>query len=319
MRHEVTLVPGDCPGLFQHVRPVIAATGAELVFDEPGANPTLEGLLASARRTGTVLMGYEHGRRDQGELAPVVRLREQLGVFCNLRPIRNIAGIPSMAEGVDLLIVRETTEDIYAHLEHESIPGVFESLKVTTRAACERIAHHAFQVARQYGRKRVTVVHKANIMKLSDGMFLRTALKVAESYPDLEVDEVIVDALCMKLILNPERFDVLLTGNLFGDIVSDLCTGLVGGTSNAPSINTAPDCTLFTAGHRVKAEEAEANPLTLLVPLERLLLHLGEDAAAARLHGALERTLTSGVKPSAIGGSTDGRAFCNAVVQAMGA
>ncbi len=315
MSHEVTLVPGDCPGLFEHVRPVIAATGADITFDEPSENPTLEGLMGSARRTGTVLMGYAHGRRDEGELAPVVQLREALGVFCNLRPIRNIAGIPAVAEDVDLLIVRETTEDIYAHLEHESIPGTFESLKVTTRAACERIARHGFEVARQYGRKRVTIVHKANIMKLSDGMFLRTAREVAADYPDIAVDDVIVDALCMKLILHPERFDVLLTGNLFGDIVSDLCTGLVGGTSNAPSINTAPDCTLFTAGHRVKAEDAEANPLTILVPMERMLAHLGEADAATRLRSALEATLTSGVRPSALGGDTDGAAFCDAVVE----
>ncbi|MCB9677259.1 MAG: NAD-dependent isocitrate dehydrogenase [Alphaproteobacteria bacterium] len=318
MRHEVTLVPGDCPALFEHVRPVIAATGVDIAFDEPSANPTVEGLLASARRTGTVLMGYEHGRRDLGELAPVVQLREKLGVFCNLRPVRNIAGLPSIAENVDLLIVRETTEDIYAHLEHESIPGVFEGLKVTTRAACERIARHAFEIARQYGRKRVTIVHKANIMKLSDGMFLRTAQAIAKDYPDIEHDDVIVDALCMKLILNPERFDVLLTGNLFGDIVADLCTGLVGGTSNAPSINTAPDCTLFTAGHRVTAEEAEANPMHILVPLQSMLAHLGEDAAAARLHAALETTLTSGVKPTVLGGSTNGAAFCAAVVEALG-
>jgi len=317
MRHVVTLVPGDCPQLFQHIRPVIAAAGAEVEFDEPSPNPTVGGLVASAKRNHTVLMGYEHGQRDAGQLAPVVKLRKELGVFCNLRPIRNIPGIPAVAEGVDLLVVRETTEDIYAHLEHESIKGVFESLKITTQAACERIARHGFEVARQHGRKRLTIVHKANIMKLSDGLFLRTAREVSQDYPDIETDDVIVDALCMKLILHPERFDVLLTGNLFGDIISDLCTGLVGGTSNAPSINIAPDCTLFTAGHGVSAEDAEDNPLTVLVPVERMLAHLGEHEAAAKLYDALQRTLLGGTKPSAIGGDTNGAAFCDAVMQAM--
>ncbi|MCA9570757.1 MAG: NAD-dependent isocitrate dehydrogenase, partial [Myxococcales bacterium] len=239
---EITLVPGDDPELFAAIVPLLEAAGAELSFDAPSPEATWETLIASARRTGVVLVG-EAASRD-AETRPIVRLRKALGVTHNLRPVKNLAGLPSRAEGVDLVIVRETTEDVYAHLEHESIPGTFESLKVTTKAACERIAHTAYDLARAQGRKKVSIVHKANIMKLSDGMFLRTAKAVSEGYPDLETEDVIVDALCMKLVLNPERFDVLVCGNLFGDIVADLCAGLVGGACNAPSINVAPDCTI---------------------------------------------------------------------------
>lgn len=314
--NEITLVPGDCPDLFELVKPVIAATGAELRYHGPSKTPTLEGLLASARRTGTVLMGPAHRHAD-GELSRVVQLREALGVTSNLRPIRNVAGLPCVAQGVDLIVVRETTEDIYAKLEHESIPGVFESLKVTTRAVCERHARHGFEVARAMGRKRLTIVHKANIMKLSDGMFLRTALEVAAEFPDIEVEDAIVDALCMKLILHPERFDVLLCGNLFGDIVADLCTGLVGGVSNAPSINIAPDCTLFAAGHSVLAKTARQDPLTVLIPVVSLLEHLKLHEAAGRLQSAIEQTLTSGILPERLGGSVDGAGFCKAVTAAL--
>ena len=172
-------------------------------------------------------------------------------------------------------------------LEHESIPGVFESLKVTTRAACERIARHAYELARQQGRKKVTIVHKANIMKKSDGMFLATARAVGEEYKDIETEDCIVDALCMKLILHPEWFDVLLCGNLFGDIVADLCTGLVGGRANAPSANIGPNVSIFTTGHRSRTAEDTG----LLFSATLMLKHLGQNDAAQRFARACQTAL----------------------------
>jgi isocitrate dehydrogenase (NAD+) len=219
-------------------------------------------------------------------------LRRDLGLFAQLRPAKPVAGLPCRFQETDLLVVREITEDVYAHLEHESIPGVFESLKVTTRAACERIARYAFELARLQGRKRVTIVHKANIMKLSDGLFLRTAREVSENYPDIETNDVIVDALCMKVVLDPSKFDVLLCGNLFGDIVGDLVAGLVGGRSNTPAITIGADGTVMcTAGHGSRSGEADL--LTVLLPALHLLRHLDEPAAADRLHTAIETALQS--------------------------
>ncbi len=315
MRHEVTAVPGDCPTTFHRVRQTVDAVGADIHWDLPETGATHADMLTSARRTGLALVG--HSAPQGGELPPAVVLRDQLGVFAQHRPIRPLPGLGARHEDADLLVVRETTEDVYAHLEHESIPGVFESLKVTTRGACERIARHAFEVARSTGRQRVTVVHKANIMKLSDGLFLSTAREVAKEFPDIEVDDCIVDALCMKVVIRPSQFDVLLCGNLFGDIVSDLAAGLVGGNSNSPSINFAEDGTiLFTAGHGVATGDIgteRANPLPVLLPAIHLLRHLHQDGEADRLLNATAATLEHGVKPIATGGSATLDAFCAAV------
>ena len=315
MSHEVTLVPGDHADLFELVRPLLSAIGVEISFDEPSESATVDSMLTSARRTGCILMGAQYGNRDAGELPPVVRLRKQLGCYANVRPIRSLQGLPSRYDDLDIVVVRETTEDIYAHMEHESIPDVFESVKVTTAAACERIARHAFELARAQGRKKVTIVHKANIMKLSDGMFLRVGREVAQDYPDIECNDVIVDALCMLLVLRPSQFDVLVTGNLFGDIISDLCAGLVGGAGNAPSINVADDVALFTAGHQ--SDSADRNPLTLLVPVISMLTHLGEVEAAETLRRATEAALQAGELPTEVGGALSAKAFIGAVTSRL--
>lgn len=317
MSHRVTLVSGDCPEVLDGVKAVVAATGVDVAWEEPD----LADLVTSARTHGTALVGWRRGRRDARELAPAVRLRKELGVFAQLRPISDLPGLGGRFSDVDMIVVRETTEDVYAHLEHESIPGVFESLKVTTRAACERIARYAFDLARKQGRRKVTIVHKANIMKLSDGMFLRTARQVAADYPDVEHEDVIVDALCMRIVLDPARFDVLVCGNLFGDIVSDMCAGLVGGSSNAPSINVAEDGTVvFTAGHGDPPDvcgTGRANPLNLLIPTIHMLRHLGEREAAQRLRTQLSATLTDGARPYALGGDTPWDRFCDSVASGL--
>jgi len=311
---EVTAVYGDCPQTFRRVQDLMATAGAELTWDAPGPQATHENALASVRRTGVALVGYQ--RSPGAGLPPAVVLRDALGVYAQHRPIRPLPGVPTRHEDIDVLVVRETTEDVYAHLEHESIPGVFESLKVTTEDACRRIAHHAFQVARAGGRDKVTVVHKANIMKLSDGMFLRVAREVAKEYPDIASDDMIVDALCMRLVLDPGRFDVLLCANLFGDIVGDLCAGLVGGATNAPSINLADGVALFTAGHgdlpQVDGTD-DANPLPVLIPAVHLLRHIGQHGEAERLHDATAHSLEGGALPRALGGTATLEAFCQRV------
>ena len=321
MPHDVTLVPGDDAGIATHILSIVEALDVDIRWDKPTDAASHESLLSSVRHNGCALMGWQRGARDHGELPPAVILRQDLNLFAQLRPIQAFSGMPCRHPNVDLLLVREVTEDVYAHLEHESIPGVFESLKVTTRQACARIARYAMELASLQGRKRVTVVHKANIMKLSDGMFLNTCLEVGKEYPHLTVDDVIVDALCMKLVLNPSAFDVLLCGNLFGDIVGDLCSGLVGGPSNAPSINVGADGTvLITAGHGSPpnlSNSEQSNPLPLLIPTIHLLRHLDEQEAADRLRSALEQTLTRGIVPIAEGGSADAKVFCDAITSQL--
>jgi len=218
---------------------------------------------------------------------------------------------------MDLVVIRETSEDIYSGLEHKVADGVFEAIKITTPAACERIARFAFEYASEHGRKSVTIAHKSNIMKKSDGLFLRTARRVGEEYADrVETRDVIVDALCMHLIRNPLRFDVLLTGNLFGDIVSDLCSGLGGGISTSPSLSRSEEIFLFENPHG-KAPDLVgtglANPLPMIQAAIPMLCHLGEDAAARNIRTAMEGALQGGLSPVDQGGSDGCAAFEKAI------
>jgi isocitrate dehydrogenase (NAD+) len=294
-----------------------AGASVELVpVDSRDGRVTSE-LISAIRDTGVALMGFQWGRREQGDVPPIVQLRRELGVYANLRPIRSLPGVPSVFDDVDLIVVRETTEDVYAMLEHQSLPGVFESLKVTTRATCERIARFAFETARARGRKKVTTVHKSNIMKKSDGMFLRVSQEIAADYPDIEHDEVIVDALCMKLVLTPQRYDVLLCGNLYGDIVGDLAAGLTGGAVNTPSINLAPGATVFTIGQRGRYERG-SDALPMVLASLYLLEHLGQHGPRKKLGDAAERAVLDGIKPEMIGGTADGRTYFDAVIARLG-
>lgn len=306
----VTLIPGDGPGpeIARAVQRIIEAAGGELRWDvqelaEDGSIP--EAVLGSIEQSRLALMGYHGGHRAHGQQPAIVRLRRKLGLFANHRPVRNLPGIPSRYAQVDLLLIRETTEDIYAALEHRSMHGVFESLKVTTEASCRRILRHAFEAARSLGRRKLTLVHKANIMKLSDGMFLRLGQQIATDYPDLEQNDVIVDALCMKLVADPHQFDVLVAGNLFGDIVGDVCAGLVGGVANCPSINIGEGATVYHAPHG-EARELEgtghASPLTLLHSARVMLRQLGQHQPADGIREAMQQTLLSGVRPHDLGG-----------------
>jgi isocitrate dehydrogenase (NAD+) len=325
MAHTVTLIPGDATGpeIATAVQRIIAATGISIDWDlqplQDGAIPPA--VLESIRRHRVALMGYHVAHRDQSVPPPIVRLRKELGLFANLRPVRTLKGLPQRHEDLDLIIIREITEDVYAHLEHESIPGVFESLKVTTRAACERIIRYAFEYARANGRKKVTIVHKSNIMKRSDGLFLKVGREIAAQYTDIANEEVIVDALCMKLVLNPGKFDVLVTGNLYGDIVADLTAGLAGGASNCPSINVGEEQRVFAAARGDGPDHRgpdQGNLLTLLVPAMSMLKHLGETEGADRILRATEAALASGTLPYALGGSAGTGALTAAICGRLG-
>ena len=313
MPHPVTLIPGDSTGpeICEVVQTVIAKLGVDIDWQTVPAVNGMVGadLVESVRRTKTALKAYQHGRRDESIAPPVVQLRRELNAWANLRPVHHLPNITKRFDKLNLLVVRETSEDIYANMEHESIPGVFESVKVTTEVACERIARFAFEHARKVGRKKVTIVHKSNIMKKSDGMFLRVGQRVAADFPDIECNECIVDALCMKLIIDPTQFDVLLCGNLFGDIVADVVAGIGGGASNAPSISIADGgVRVFAASHgdpKSAVGTGNANPLTLLIPAVPMLRHLGETDAANRLMKAITSTLAEGNLPVSLGGEAN--------------
>lgn len=313
MTIPVTLIRGDSTDqeVVDMLQPLLRKAGADIEFHAYHADGTeiTDDLVSAIKETGVALMGFSWGNREGGQLPPIVQLRKALGVFADLRPLKSRSGIDAIYDDMDLWVCRETTEDIYANLEHQSVPGVFESLKVTTEAACERIARYAYEFARRHGRKKVTIVHKSNIMKLSDGLFLRTAQRVSKEYADIETDEVIVDACCMKLVLNPHQFDVLLTGNLFGDIVSDLGAGLVGGRVNAPSINVGPEATLFSVAQRGSADD----PMPMLMSALYLMEHLGLHDQRWKLGDAAEAVVKSDKRPVSLGGTASAREFLEAV------
>lgn len=298
MGHRVTLIPGDWigPETTEVACRLIAATGVQIEWErfENLKGEVPESLLSSARDTGTILMARVSSDPAPGKLPVTVQLRRALGLYAQVRYVHNLPGIKARFDKVDLAIVRETSEDIYAGFEHESTEGVYESIKLTTQPACERIARFAFEQAVHWGRKKITVVHKSNIMKLSDGLFLRTALEVAKDYPTIQTEEVIVDALCMHMVRNPSRFDVLLCGNLFGDIVADLAAGLAGGICVGGASNYGDNTVLFENPHGKAPNlvgSGQANPVPILIQGINLLHHLGEKRAANRLSAALKQVL----------------------------
>ncbi len=328
MAHTVTLVPGDGigPEVSAAVVRILKASGAEIEWERHDAGilalerhgTTLPpALLDSIRRTKVGLKGPLTTPVGGGFSSVNVGLRRALDLFANLRPVFNLPGVPARFEHVDLILVRENTEDLYSGLEHEVVPGVVESLKIITERASTRIARFAFDYARANRRSKVTAVHKANIMKLSDGLFLDCARTMARDYLDIAYDERIVDAACMHLVMNPERFDVLLMPNLYGDILSDLCAGLVGGLGVVGSANVGVECSVFEAVHGTAPDIAGrnvANPMALLLSAVLMLRHIGEGACADRIMTSLTRVLGD---PSArtrdMGGSATTTEFTNAM------
>jgi len=322
MAHHVTLIPGDWigPETCRAVQDIISAAGVDIKWDEH-SGVVDDALLESCRRNKVVLKAKLDAQRETGQLPATVLLRKELGLWATIRPVLALPNGGARFPKTDLVVIRETSEDIYSGFEHEVTRGVFEAVKVTTRSACERIARLAFDVARRRGRSKVTIVHKSNIMKKSDGMFVRVAREVAASYPDIQTDDVIVDALCMRLVRDPSQFDVLLTLNLFGDIISDLCSGLAGGISASPSASYGRGIALFENPHG-KAPElvgtGKANPIPMLRTALLMLEHLDEKAAAARIEQALFAACRDGLLTVDKGGEAGIEAVKEAIISRLG-
>jgi isocitrate dehydrogenase (NAD+) len=336
VKHTITLIPGDGigPEVTAAVVHVLECAGLEADWDTqlagsaalPRHGVTLpDELLASIRRHKVALKGPLTTPVGGGFSSVNVGLRKALDLFVNLRPVRSLPSVATRFEHVDLVIVRENTEDLYAGLEHEVVPGIVESLKITTEAAATRIARFAFDYARAHRRRRVTAVHKANIMKMGDGLFLESVRTVAADYPDITSDDRIVDAACMHLVMDPAQFDVLLLPNLYGDIISDLCAGLVGGLGVVPGANLGAEVAVFEAVHGSAPDIAGknvANPTALLLSAVLMLRHIGEETIADRVAHALEAVLADGrVRTRDLGGAATttefGEAICTRLAGGM--
>lgn len=332
MKHTITLIPGDGigPEVADAVVRILDVAGLDAEWETHVAGAlalerlgtTLpDELLESIRRNKVALKGPVTTPVGGGFVSVNVGLRKTLDLFANLRPVWNIPSVKSRYEGVDLVIVRENTEDLYSGLEHEVVPGVVESLKIITHDASTRIARFAFDHARRHGRKRITAIHKANIMKLGDGLFLDCVRRVATEYPDIDCDDKIVDAACMQLVMNPQAFDVLLLPNLYGDIVSDLCAGLVGGLGVVPAANLGTHIGVFEAVHGSApdiAGKGVANPMALLLSALLMLRHIGENGLADRIMKALGEVLSDGrVRTKDLGGSATTVEFTDAICRRL--
>jgi len=330
--HTITLIPGDGigPEVTNAVVRILEATGVKFHWESFAAGAEAyekykeylpQELLASIERNRVALKGPITTPIGTGFSSANVALRKKFELFANFRPIRNLPGVPTRYPGVDLIIVRENTEGLYSGIEHEVVPGVVESLKIITEKASTRIARFAFEYSRREKRKKIFAIHKANIMKLSDGLFLRCARNVSKEYPEITYGEHIVDNTCMQLVMNPYQYDVLLLENLYGDIISDLCAAFVGGLGLVPGANLGTECAIFEAVHGSAPDIAGkniANPTALLQSSVLMLRHIGETNAAERVQAALERVYQSKEKLTRdIGGTASTTEFADAVIAAM--
>jgi isocitrate dehydrogenase (NAD+) len=331
MAHRVTLIPGDGigPELAEATRGVLEATGVgfdwevvdagEAVMERYGT-PLPDHVLESIRRNRVALKGPITTPVGEGFRSVNVTLRQALGLYANVRPARSMKGLDTRYEGVDLVIVRENTEDLYAGIEHMVGPDAAESIKIITRAASERIARYAFDYAVANGRRTVTAVHKANIMKLSDGLFLESCRTVAAEYEGrIAFEDRIVDNMCMQLVQKPDQYDVLVLPNLYGDIVSDLAAGLVGGLGVAPGANIGIEAAVFEPVHGSAPKYAgldRSNPTALILSGALMLRHIGETAAAERVEAAVREIIAEGRTITYDLGGTAGTAAFGAAVAA---
>jgi isocitrate dehydrogenase (NAD+) len=332
MKHTITLIPGDGigPEVTAAVVRIIEAAGVEVAWETHYAGAqalekfgeTLPAdLLESIQRNKVALKGPITTPVGKGFTSVNVGLRKALDLYANLRPVRALPNVPSRYPELDLVVVRENTEDLYSGIEHVVVPGVVESIKIITEKASTRIAKYAFEYARIEGRKKVTAVHKANIMKLSDGLFLDCFRNVSKDYPEIEADDKIVDNACMQLVMRPEQFDIMLLENLYGDIVSDLCAGLIGGLGLVPGANIGERGAVFEAVHGSApdiAGQGIANPTALLQSGLLMLRHLGERDAAQKIEGAMLKVFTDGhVRTRDIGGQAGTMEFAEAIIAAF--
>lgn len=324
---RVILIPGDGAGrdVAAETQRLIKAAGVNIAWDsvdvgqkayEATGSAVPDGAVAKIREAGLALKCHLSTPVGDGYESPNVVLRKKLDLYANVRPIQSQRGIPSRYEGVDFTIVREATEDVYSGIEHCVAPGIVQSIKVTTREACERVVRHAFRVAEREGYTKVTLAHKANIMKLADGLFLSVGQEIAASYPDIAFNSVIADNACMQLVQKPEQYGVVVMQNLFGDLLSDLSAGVVGGPSAVwGQLEGEGDLVVFEAIHGASQEgSSELNPLPLVRAALALLRHIGQEAQAKRIDDAIVETLAAGVAPADLGGNASASAFIDGVI-----
>jgi isocitrate dehydrogenase (NAD+) len=331
-KHTIVLIPGDGigPEVTAAARRVLESAGlsVEWIVLPAGASALDQGYdnvlpqqtLEAIKQHKIALKGPVTTPVGKGFKSVNVQLRQKLNLYAAVRPVRSLPGIKTRYDNVDMVIVRENTEGLYTGIEAEIVPGVVTSLKVASRPACLRISKYAFQYAAQRHRRSVTVFHKANIMKLTDGLFLDCAREIAKDYPTVKFEEVIIDAGCMKLVQDPTKMDVLLMENLYGDLVSDLCAGLVGGLGCVPGSNIGEDAAVFEAVHGSAPDIANkgiANPLAVIMSGVMMLNHLGEEAIASKIKGAYDTVLAEHDPAKLtidLGGSAGTEAFASALV-----
>jgi isocitrate dehydrogenase (NAD+) len=333
--HQITLIPGDGigPEVADATVRAVEATGVTIEWERVNAGVSAleeygellpDEVFAALAATHVGLKGPTATPIAGGHQSINVALRKKLGLYVNFRPVRMLPGLRTRFSDlpINLAIFRENTEDLYAGLEHEVVPGVVESLKIITQSASLRIARAAFEYARREGRCKVTAIHKANIMKKSDGLFLKCCREVATQFPEIEYNELIVDNACMQIVTRPEQFDLLVMPNLYGDIVSDLAAGLVGGLGIVPGANLGDSTAIFEAVHGTAPDIAGkglANPTALMQSAALMLAHVGEREAAANLQNALERVYANGRHLTGdIGGKASTREFTDAVIEYIG-
>jgi isocitrate dehydrogenase (NAD+) len=329
MRHKITLIPGDGIGteVSKAVQQIVQAAGVTIDWDEQSARGDIDRRGTDITKSPAVQSILQNRVALKGPLATAVatgppslnvQLRKALDLYANVRPVKNLAGVKTRYQNVDMVLIRENTEDLYAGLEHEVVPGVVESLKIITERASTRIARFAFEFAREWNRKKIHAIHKANIMKMSDGLFLTSIRKVAEKYPDIEYKELIIDNACMQMVLNPCQFDMLLLTNLYGDIMSDLAAGLVGGLGVVPSANIGEREALFEAVHGTAPDIAGkgiANPTALLMSAIMMLRHIKETPAAENIEESLRQVYSEAKHLTRdVGGTATTSEFTDAVI-----
>ncbi len=328
---RVTLIKGDGigPEISESVVKIIEKSGADIDWDiqtagldviEKEGVPLPQRVIDSIKANKVALKAPITTPIGKGFRSVNVQLRKELNLFANIRPCKNIPTVKTRFDNVDLVVVRENTEDLYAGVEEKIDENTAHSIKIITREASTRIAKYAFEYALKYGRKEVCVVTKANICKLSDGLFLDCAREVSKQYPQIKFREILVDNCCMQLVQNPSQFDVLVLPNLYGDIVSDLTAGLIGGLGVAKSANIGEDCAVFEAVHGsapdIKGQD-KANPMALLLSGVEMLKHIGQTVQAEKIEKALYKTLESGIKTADIGGSAKCSEFTQAIIDNM--
>lgn len=332
MKHTITLIPGDGigPEIVAETVRIIEASGVEFEWEthlmgaqalEKYGVTIPDSVFESIKRNKVALKGPLMTPVGKGFTSVNVGLRKALDLYANVRPIKALPNVPCRFGELDLVIMRENTEDLYAGLEHVVVPGVVESIKIITEKASTRISRYGFEFARARGRKKVTAVHKANIMKLSDGLFLECFYNVAKDYPEIIADDKIIDNCCMQLVMNPSQFDVLVLENLYGDIVSDLCAGLIGGLGLAPGANIGEAGAVFEAVHGSApdiAGQGVANPTALLMSAILMLRHIGEADAADRVEKAMLEVYAEGkVRTRDLGGTAKTADFANAIIEKL--